>query len=233
MNFDQGAVNVANMALTALGKDKISGFEERNDSADLLKLYYPVILRRILSEHDWNFARRTVDLSEYSPTDEYKNYDYTFVLPENYIAARRVRPEQYYEIYNNSSLRCNRVSERIVQVLREGSSTVFDDHVQKYVELTYTIAAQDAMTFNPAFTQYFAYSLAIDTGFMLTGDLNVVRYVTELGNSYQTIAFVEDASISRAAFEPKEKPYWYRNRNQYYATRYRDGGPDATEDFDQ
>ncbi|RKX49379.1 MAG: hypothetical protein DRP32_05255, partial [Thermotogae bacterium] len=225
MNYSQGSVDIANMALTALGLDMISGFDEKNDPAKYMKMYYPLVLRRILADHDWNFARRTVDLTEYRPPDQYKNYEYAFVLPENFVATLRVRPEQYFEIYDNDTLRCNKANSRTVQVLRAGSASIFDDHIQEYVEMTYTSEAQDAMKFNPAFAQYFALSLAIDTGFMLTGDRNVLQDVTGLGNSYQTIAFVEDATISRANFEPDEKPPWYMNRRDYYAKRYRDGGP--------
>jgi hypothetical protein len=231
VNYNQGTVDIANMALTALGMEMISGFDEKNDSAKTMKMYYPIILRRLLVEYDWNFARRTVDLTEYTPPDSYKNYEYSFVLPENYIAARRVRPEQYYEIYDNDTLRCNKVANRNVESLIPGSATETEITIQNYVEMTYTSDAQDAMKFNPGFIQYMAYSLATDTGFFLTGDPGVVQMVTGLANAHQVIAYVEDATIARARFQPKEKPYWYRNRSLYYKELYRDGGPDATEDF--
>jgi len=99
-----------------------------------------------------------------------------------------------------------------------------------FMELTYTKDDIDPMKMNPGFTQYLAYSLAQEVGFMLTGDLNVTQMVLNLANSYQAIAHVEDSTKSRRE-EYGEKPPWFRDDRAYFARRYRDGGPNATEDF--
>lgn len=230
MTYEQGVTKVTNFALTALGLERIQSIDQEVDSASLMKEYYPIILKRLLGEYDWNFARRTLDLTEYSPQDIYKNYEYTFVLPADCVAARRVRPEQYYEIYDNDSLRCNTAVQKTVQITSADNYEVLEEHIVNYVELTYTRLCQDPMKFNPAFFQYLAYSMAIETAWMLTADTAVVNMVTQLGNSYQVIAQVEDNTISRKDGSG-EKPYWARNKRDYFRNRYRDGGPNATEDF--
>lgn len=233
MNYDQGETMIANMALTAMGNEMIDSFSQLNDSAKLMKLYYPVVLKRILSEYDWNFARRTVDIFEVSPTDEYKNYDYSFQLPEDFVAAKRVRPEQiYWEIYDNDTLRCNRVATRSIDVLNPDNPDEVIQEDQNYLELTYIKNDIDPMKMNPGFSQYLAYSLAQETAFMLTGDLGVTQMVLNLANSYQAIAHVEDSTNTKKQ-EYGEKLPWFRDTREYYARRYRDGGPNATEDFDQ
>lgn len=233
MNFYQGQVNIANMALTALGLDMIESFEQNNSPAKLMKLYYPIILQRILSEYDWNFARRTVDITQVEPVDEYKNYDYAFGLPEDFVAVQRIRPEQlYWEIYDNDTLRCNTPAERTKDVLDPDNYENVLQETEYYMELTYTKDDVDPMKMSPGFAQYLAYSLAQETGFMLTGDLNVTQMVLNFANSYQAIAHVEDASRTKRKEYGEKKP-WFRDDAAYYARRYRDGGPNATEDFDQ
>ena len=232
MTIDQGQTKLANMALTAIGLERIVNMDQENDSASYMKDYYPIVLRRILSERDWNFARRTVDLSGVIPIDEYKNYKYTFSLPEDYVAARRVRPEQYYEIYDNTTLRCNEVASKIVESVDPADYNKIIKKAVNFVELTYTKVTEDPMTFNPAFFQYFAYSLASEVAFMLTGDQGVVASVIGLNNSFQTIAYVEDSNRSRFKNDGKEMP-WHMNRRDALAYKYRDGGPRGTEDFNQ
>lgn len=231
MTYALGVTKIVNMALTSIGKEMIENIDQKNDSAMLMKMYYPIVLKRVLSEYDWNFARRTVDLSQVTPPDEYKNYKYSFVLPEGYVAARRVRPEQYYEIYDNDTLRLNHVVTKTVDVLDEGDYTVIRQDTVEYVELTFTWEQPDPMKYNPGFSQYLAYSLAHETAFMLTGDTGLTQMALSLANSYQVAAQVEDATIARARFEPKEKPPWYLKKRGYLRKLYRDGGPYATEDF--
>lgn len=230
MNFEQGITKVGNFALTALGLEMIDSIEQNNDSAMYIKEYYDIVLRRILSEYDWNFARRTLDIFEVSPPDQYKNYDYAFGLPDNFIAPRRVRPEQYYEIYDNDTLRCNKPTSRTVQVLDPADPNNTIDALQNYIEITFTKGDIDPMKMNPGFFQYLAYSIANEVGLMLTGSLQIVQTVLALANSYQAIAHVEDSTNSRFN-ESGEKPYWYLNKQDHLARKYRDGGPDATEDF--
>ena len=230
MNYEMGATKIANFALNIIGKDMINSIEQDTESARQIKEYYDIVLKRILSEYDWNFARRTVDIYLVDPQDEYKNYTYAFDLPADYVAARRIRPEQYYEIYDNDTLRCNHSAEREVEVVDPEDHTKRIKQTQYYLELTYTKGDIDPMKMNPAFFQYFAASLAQEVAFFLTGDMNVMQMALSLSNSYQAIAHVEDASISRFK-EYGEKPYWYINQSRYYSERYRDGGPNATEDF--
>ena len=230
MNYEMGKTKIANYALNIIGKEMVNSIEQDTESARQINEYYDIVLKRILSEYDWNFARRTIDIFEVVPGDDYKNYDYAFGLPANYVAARRVRPEQYYEIYDNDTLRCNNPAERVVEVVDPEDSNKSIEATQRYMELTYTKSDIDPMKMNPAFFQYFAASLAQEVAFFLTGDMNVMQMALTLANSYQAIAHVEDASISRYQ-EYGEKPFWYRNHKEYYARRYRDGGPNATEDF--
>ena len=230
MMYELGVTKLANFALNAIGIDMINSIDQEVDPARQIKEYYGVVLKRVLSEYDWNFARRTVDIYEVIPPDEYKNYDYAMGLPDNFVAARRVVPEQYYEIYDNSTLRCNIVAERTVEVLDPADRSHTIPAVQKYIEMTYTKLDIDPMKMNAGFFQYLAYSIAQEIAFMLTGDTSITQMILNLANSYQAIAHVEDSTNSRHK-EYGSKPYWYRNTSDFYSRRYRDGGPDATESF--
>lgn len=225
MTIEQGKTVLANMALTAIGLERISNLDQNNDSASYMKDYYPVVLKRLLAERDWNFARRTVDIYRVFPIDEYKNYDYVFSLPEDYVALQRVRPEQYFEVYDNIYLVCNKPDEKTI-IITAGESLETEEQVIPFIELTYTKYNEDPMTYSPGFYQYFAYSLASEVAFMLTGDQNIMGTVLSLNNSYQTIAYVEDARVSRHS-QPYGNLPWYRNKSEYYKKRYRDESDDG------
>jgi len=230
MKYEQGVTRIANLALTALGLERITNINQENDSAMLMKEHYELTLRTLLGERDWNFARRTIDLTQLNEPDMYKNYEYSFSLPADFIASRSIVPEQYYEIYDNDTIRLNRALTKIERVIDANDYTVFNEYEVKYVELTYTMMAEDPMKYNPAFIQYFAYTLAADTGFMLTGDMSVVNMVVQMANSFQIKAYVEDGYISRHK-EYGEKRPWYRDHSRYYALRYRDRRLHETENI--
>lgn len=231
MTYEQGTVMIANMALTAMGLRTINSMDQDNDSASLLKLYYPIVLRRILSEYDWNFARQTKNLLQVVNDVEYKNYEYTFQLPDHFVSARRVRPEQaYWEIYDNSTLCINTVAYETIDVLDPDDYEIINQEERAFVELTYTRDDIDPMKMNAGFSQYLAFSLADEVSYMLTSDMNVSQMVLSKSNAFQAIAQVEDSTNTRMKERTEKKP-WYRDLSEYYSEKYRDGGPNATEDF--
>jgi len=229
MIYEHGITKVANFALTALGKDRIQSIDQDNDSANIIKMYYAVILNKILTDYDWNFARRTVDLTQVVPRDEYKNYRYSFALPSDFAGVRRVIPEQYYEIYDNATLRLNAPATRTVQVVGETIDDIIDVE-QEFVELTYTKNDLDPMKMNSSFILYLAYSIAAETCIIFTGNLELDGYIKSLASKYGVEAEMADSTKSRH-IEYGEKPPWSYNRNDYYRERFRDGGPYATESF--
>lgn len=57
-------VDICNRALSYLGANLISSFDEQNKSAQFCRLFYTDVLEEVLRSHPWNFATRRVALNQ-------------------------------------------------------------------------------------------------------------------------------------------------------------------------
>lgn len=77
-------VEIASKALLKLGEGAISSFDDGTDKADTCKELYPDFKKYCLSLHDWNFAKKKVQLNRLvdTPVNEYK---YAYQVPSDMI----------------------------------------------------------------------------------------------------------------------------------------------------
>jgi len=91
--------HVANMALTALGKNNINSIDDANSpSAELLKSHIDQAIDEVLEMYHWPDARAKKALT---PTGATVSIDWTYEhqLPSDYIAAKYINDQRYqYEI---------------------------------------------------------------------------------------------------------------------------------------
>lgn len=101
-------VQICNMALMGIGANPISSLTEGGTEADLCSLFWEPVLKEVLADHKWNFAKKWVSLAEidsYSFVDE--EYSYAYQLPADYIRMSRLEDkDSQYEI-RGSVLFCN------------------------------------------------------------------------------------------------------------------------------
>lgn len=81
IEFSAAPVDVANEALGLLGKDPITDIEDTADPVAVVCLqYYRSLLRTLLREHAWNFAKVRVQLAE-NATEPLSQWAHSFTLP--------------------------------------------------------------------------------------------------------------------------------------------------------
>jgi len=153
-------LQIFNMALGLLGT-KMTVADEDEDSAEALacRTFYDLALETALAAHDWNFARRYVDLAELSVTPP-NGWAYAYGWPAGCARFRHLT--------NGSRLAAPH--------LKWEAATVLVDEVLVRAILTdveapegcYTAILTETTLFPPSFTRTVAAALAADIALPLT-----------------------------------------------------------------
>ncbi|GIW60588.1 MAG: hypothetical protein KatS3mg087_1654 [Patescibacteria group bacterium] len=83
-------VEIANKALIRLGVDTISSFTEDSEPARKVNAIWNMVLEEILSEADWNFAKRWATLARVDETP-INGFTYAYQLPTNPKCIKVIR----------------------------------------------------------------------------------------------------------------------------------------------
>ena len=96
-------ISLVNIALTRLGVEAITSFEEDSKAAKSANIYYDQIIEDVLSQHHWNFATSRVELAlnSISPAFEYTN---AYTLPDDCLRVISLYEDEEYIIEGNSLL---------------------------------------------------------------------------------------------------------------------------------
>ena len=90
ITYELSIIDPVNEALGQLGKDPIVDIEDTVDPvAVLCKRYFVSILRTMLRNHDWNFARARVELALNAEAPLF-GFGYAFTLPADCFFVRRL-----------------------------------------------------------------------------------------------------------------------------------------------
>ena len=153
-------VDIANLALTYIGAERISSLSETSKSAQLSGLFYPLVRDGELTRHNWSFAITRQQLA--SPTEtNYTDYLYQYQLPVDPYWLRTVKidgaSQADYEV-EGRLLYCN---------LNE-------------VELVYIYRVEDVRMFSPLFVDALALRLAAKLAANFTGKEQKVAMIEQL-----------------------------------------------------
>ena len=77
-------VDIANLALSNLGADRILAIDEDSENARKVDAIYIFVRDIVLSAHPWNFAVKRTTLALLTETPEF-DFTYAFQLPSDYI----------------------------------------------------------------------------------------------------------------------------------------------------
>jgi hypothetical protein len=83
----QTAVQVANMALRIMQASPIESFDEETLTAQTVRMYYDVVLRRCLTFYPWAFCKREAELQEL-PESPLPFWQYAYHLPADFVDLR-------------------------------------------------------------------------------------------------------------------------------------------------
>jgi len=80
--------SICNMALGKLGAKRINNYEDSTDTkleAIQCRLHYELTRDALIRSHFWRFARARAVLSEDTEDDPLSEWDYQFILPNDYL----------------------------------------------------------------------------------------------------------------------------------------------------
>ncbi len=88
--FNTDPVEVVNEALGQLGKADITDLNDTTDTVAVkAKRYFLSLLRTMLRDHDWNFARARRTLAQNAAAPE-SEYSYAYALPDDCLFVRQM-----------------------------------------------------------------------------------------------------------------------------------------------
>lgn len=88
-------VEIANLALNRVGASEISSLDDPVDEARVCKRELAQAISFLLRDTNWNFATKWVTLPPSADGYNFPDFDYTFLLPADYVKVQAVRyPDQ-------------------------------------------------------------------------------------------------------------------------------------------
>lgn len=171
-------VEIANLALTALGTKLITSFLDESVEAQLSKLHYPTARDAALEEREWTFAVKRATLASLQALPEW-GYAFAHQVPADTIRLIEVRdtfPRRFYS---------NETSNRLRWV-REGNTILSDTGT---VFARYLARVEDPNIYSPAFVKVVAARLAMD----------MCIPITQSRKTYENMAAAYEIAVKKAA----------------------------------
>lgn len=85
-------VGIVNMAYALIGEGTISSISGTDAKSILAAQVWDFILDEVLCAHEWNFAKKRVDLVQDATAPEGEEYNYRYPLPSDYLKVRKIEP---------------------------------------------------------------------------------------------------------------------------------------------
>ena len=147
----------------------IASFTEDSKAARALKTAYPIIRDKLLQDHYWNFAIKTVSLA-LLPTQDLGDRGTKFQLPSDYHQAIKLLSNRFYKIESG------------VLITKQPTA------ILKYVWKNTTVS-----TYTPLFKEALAYALANDIAYLMTQSQGTVDRMEQKAEKAKLNAAAVDA----------------------------------------
>lgn len=211
--MDINSTDICNMALSRLGKYRISSMDEQTEAGRQCKLFYEATRQRLLREYNWGFAKRKEKLTLLDKFDP--DWPYVYAYPNQCICVRKVFTcFETEDAYGNDRVvrhRNGREDEKekfdIIQV-SDNVRGIGCDLQKAWLEYTYDVV--DTKIFPPDFVEALTHLLAYNMALSLTGNSGLQL------NEYQQAQSILSRAFYTNAAEKVEKPSWPEN---YYTAR--------------
>jgi len=123
-------VDIANVALTALGAEPISNLSDPNtENARKVNRVYNTVRRSTLRKHFWNFAMKEAALARLTTVPVLDDYTYIFQLPPDFVRLKKtdldVDNGDTYKI-KGKAIYCNSTSLKIEYVYDCDDPNMYD-----------------------------------------------------------------------------------------------------------
>ena len=146
-------VDICNQALVSMGMQPITSLEINDNSAIRCRIAFPICRDRMLREHNWSFAIRSVKLQQLATYSPQCDYPVVAALPAGCIKVIRLQSRNPYLLRGGNIL---------LHSLPE--------------TLDYVAAVENAELFDPAFADALASLIASVLALYSTRDAGILQY---------------------------------------------------------
>ena len=153
------SVDICNMALLRVGRDKITSLTENKRDAVVCNTFYTQLRDSVLREHRWSFATERITLA--ALTTEYEGWDYAYQYPTDCLAVQRL-----YNAYSDTD-----ILEYEVASNAGTSRAILCDVDDAVIIYTAKITVENA--FDPMFIEALIWRLAAELALALRSDTNL------------------------------------------------------------
>lgn len=182
-------IQIVNVALGRIGVAAIESLSEASEAARVATRYYDLTRQLVLRKYPWGFATRRTQLAqlETKPND----YKYAYRYPADVLYLRGI----YNEYYDKP------VHDHHYKILSDKSGKVLYSDVP-HASIEYTADIEDATLFDAQFVEAFAWKLAAEIAFVLTGNIGIAQNAVQAYNAYVNEAMGNDAEEDNEPQDP-------------------------------
>lgn len=196
--------SIASQALSLLGANTISSFDEGSNEANIVNDHYDQFIRNIFSVFPWSFATRKVQLEQYS-TDPLNEFSYQYVRPDQALYV--------FKLYNSLEYHAQAITD---------FDTLEDFILCNYnnpIIAQYSVYKEENL-WPGYFSQFAIAALAATIAIPVTHDKDLANYYEE--QAYGPPQSVKKGGLfSRAVgADSRQKPPVSLNGNPIIASRY-------------
>lgn len=140
-------IGMASNALLLLGDRPISSFTDNTAGAQAMANLYESTYTDLVTNTPWTFARKQRTLSQNTTAPTFKNYKYSYNLPNDYLAGIGLLSNMQYNIYIDGKLYTNDSNAQLEYICRPDEGNI-PPYFQRLVEETLAARAAMAVTDN-------------------------------------------------------------------------------------
>lgn len=186
--------DICNLALARiLHSETIASLDtERSQTANILRIFYPMVLEQVLREFPWKFARRRVALADTGAPPSNWAFSYAYptgcaqvlalVLPGMRVPRRDMQPA--FEVASDGARR-----------------VIYTD--QQEAEAVYTELVSDPSRFDALFVSFFAWRLAAEVAAPLSAKVELAKNASNQAVMAKSLAGSVDLSEEWMGAEPE------------------------------
>jgi hypothetical protein len=200
--------SIASQALSLLGANTISSFDEGTNEANIINDHYDQFIRNMFSLYPWSFATKKVTLEQYA-TDPLNEYKFQYVRPDQALYI--------FKIFDSISYYADTIVD--FDILEDLILCNYDNPVVAQ----YSVYKEENL-WPGYFAEFAVNALAATIAIPVTHN-------AELASLYDTKAFGDQRSVRKGGLfaravgaDSRQKPPIALRGNPIISSRYRNGG---------
>lgn len=173
-------VEICNIALGRIGMETIERMDEASECARVCRRFYDFVRQTVLRQYPWTFATKQVRLAlmDQTPPD----YKYAYRYPADALCLRHMYNEYFQGLTRNNQYKL---------LGDKDGKVIYTNVPNAWIE--YTEDSEDPTFWDAQFIEAFAWKLAAEIAFTLTGNLNIAQNCVQAYNAYFVEAAADDA----------------------------------------